>query len=53
VKGIRVGDWVAVFFTVTIIYVLVRPSSNAAQFVQAVGQFAVSLVKTVTDTAKK
>lgn len=48
----RTWDWVAVFFTVTIVYVLVRPSSNAAQFVSAVGAFLRALVKSATGTAK-
>jgi hypothetical protein len=49
---IRVGDWFAVFFTVAIIYVLVRPQSKAAQLVQTLGQFLTALVRTATDTAK-
>lgn len=48
----RTWDWVAVLFTVTIVYVLVRPSSNAAQFIAAVGKFLRALVKSATDTAK-
>lgn len=48
----RTWDWVAVAFTVAIVYVLVRPSSNAAQFVSAVGQLGKAMVKSATDTAK-
>lgn len=46
------GEWFALLFVVTIIYVLVRPRSNAAQFVQAIGKFGRALVATATDTAK-
>lgn len=49
---LKVGDWFALLFVVAVVYVLVRPSSNAAQLVSAVGKFIVSLVKTATDTAK-
>lgn len=49
---VRVGDWFAILFFVAVVYVLVRPSSNAAQFIAALGGFLRSLVKTVTDTAK-
>lgn len=48
----RWGDVLAIAFVVAIVYVLVRPSSNAAQFVQAVGRFARALVGAATDTAK-
>lgn len=50
-KG-RVGEVFAIAFVVAIVYVLVRPSSNAAQFVQAVGRFGRALVGAATDTAK-
>jgi hypothetical protein len=46
------GDWFALLFVLAIIYVLVRPSSNAAQFVQAVGRFGRALVASATDTAR-
>lgn len=50
-KG-KIAEGFTLLFVVTIIYVLVRPSSNAAQFVQAVGKFGRALVATATDTAK-
>lgn len=50
--GKKVGEWFTLLFIVTIIYVLVRPRSNAAQFVQAAGKFGRALVETATDTAK-
>jgi superfamily II DNA or RNA helicase len=46
------GDWFALLFIVAIIYVLVRPDSNAAQFVQAIGRFGRALVASATDTAR-
>lgn len=49
---IRAGEWFAIFFVLVIVYVLVRPKSNAAQFVAALGGFLRSLVRTATDTAK-
>lgn len=48
----RAWDWLAVFFMLTLVYVLVRPKSQAAQFVQAAGRFGRALVAQVTDTAK-
>jgi len=48
----RLWQWISLAFVVTIVYVLVRPSSNAAQFVQGVGKFARQLVTVVTDSAK-
>lgn len=50
-KG-RVGEWFAWLFVLGIVYVLVRPSSNAAQFVQILGKFGRKLVATATDIAK-
>ena len=41
----------AVAFMVTIVFVLVRPNSKAAEFVQAVGKFGRALVVAATDTA--
>jgi hypothetical protein len=53
VKGqFRIGEWFTLLFILTIIYVLVRPRSNAAQFIQAIGKFGRALVATATDTAK-
>lgn len=48
---VRVGDWFAILFVVTVVYVLVRPKSNAATFIAAVGGFLRALVKSATDTA--
>lgn len=48
----KIGEWFSLLFIVTIIYVLVRPRSNAAQFIQAIGKFGRALVATATDTAK-
>lgn len=47
----RAWDWVAILFVIAVVYVLVRPRSNAAQFVAALGQFGRALIKTATDTA--
>lgn len=49
-KG-KTKDWVALLFVVTVVYVLVRPQSNAGQFVSAVGAFGRSLVRQATGTA--
>lgn len=49
---LRLGEWVAILFVVTIFYVIVRPNSKAVDLVQAVGQFLRALVSTATDTAK-
>ncbi len=48
----RVGEWFAWLFVVAVVYVLVRPQSNAAQFVQVLGKFGRKLVSTATDIAK-
>lgn len=49
---LKIGEWAGLLFAVTIIYVLVRPNSNASQFVSAVGGFLKALVTSATDTAK-
>jgi len=49
---VRPGEMFAIAFVVVIVYVLVRPSSKAAEFVQAFGWFARALVGAATDTAK-
>jgi hypothetical protein len=49
----RVGEWFAVLFAVAIIYVLVRPSSNAAQFVAAIGRLGRVLVETATSVTRQ
>lgn len=46
------GEWFMLLFIVAIVYVLVRPRSNAAQFVAAVGKFGRALVEQATDVAK-
>lgn len=46
-----IGDWIGLLFVVAIIYVLVRPSSRAAQFVDAVGHMLVNIVRRATDVA--
>lgn len=43
-----VGDWFALLFVVTIIYVLVRPKSKAAELVEAFGAMTTEMVKTAT-----
>jgi hypothetical protein len=50
-SGIRksFGDWVAAFFLITIIYVLVRPNSAAADAVDLFSKAMTSIVKAVTD----
>lgn len=45
------GDWLALLFLVTIIYVLVRPGSKAAELVDAVGSMMVAMIKRATDIA--
>lgn len=45
----RTGDWFAAFFLLAIVYVLVRPRSQAAQLVSALGKFSVALVRRATD----
>ena len=43
------GDWVAAFFLITIIYVLVRPNSAAADAVDLFSKAMASIVRAVTD----
>jgi hypothetical protein len=42
------GEWVAALFVVAVVYVLVRPNSQAAQLVDAFGRLLISLVQTAT-----
>lgn len=49
---LRLGDWFGLLFFVAILYVLVRPQSNAAQLIQYLGSFLKALVSSATDTAK-
>lgn len=44
-----VGAWFGLLLIVAIIYVLVRPSSKAADFVNSVGRMVVSMVRRATD----
>lgn len=48
----KTGDIFAVLFVVGCVYVLVRPSSKAAELVSALGKFGRALVATATDIAK-
>lgn len=47
--GVRAGDWFAVLFLLAIVYVLVRPASQAAKLVDALGAAAVAVVRRATD----
>lgn len=49
--GGYVGDWIGLLAIVAIIYLLVRPSSKAAETVDAVGNMLVSIVRQATDLA--
>jgi hypothetical protein len=44
-----VGDWIGLLLLVAIVYVLVRPNSKAAGFVNAVGSMVVAMVRRATD----
>lgn len=48
----RVGDWIALWFFVVIVYVLVRPSSKAAQLVAALGKFGRALISSAVGAPK-
>jgi hypothetical protein len=43
------GEWFAVFFLLVVVYVLVRPGTQAPAFIDAFTKFTASLVRTVTD----
>lgn len=43
------GDWIAAFFLIVIIYVLVRPNSAAADAVDLFSKAMTSIVRAVTD----
>lgn len=45
------GDWLALVLVVAIVYLLVRPSSKAAEMVDAFGRLMIGLVKSATDLA--
>lgn len=47
-KGL-IGDWVAALFLVTVIYVLVRPQSRAAEAVTLFSRAMSAIVRNVTD----
>lgn len=44
-----VGDWVAAFFLIVIVYVLVRPKSAAADAVDLFSKAMSAIVRSVTD----
>lgn len=44
-----VGDWIAAFFLVVIVYVLVRPRSAAADAVNLFSRAMSAIVRSVTD----
>lgn len=44
-----IADWFAALLLVTVIYVLVRPQSKAAEFVDLFAKAMTALVRTVTD----
>jgi hypothetical protein len=43
------GDWLGLLLLVAIVYVVVRPSSKAANFVSAVGNMVIAMVRRATD----
>lgn len=45
----RIGDWIGLLFVVTIVYVLVRPDSKAAELITAIGEFMAAIVRRATD----
>lgn len=47
----RFADWLGLLLVVAVIYVLVRPQSQAAQLVEAVGGMLVKVVGAATDLA--
>lgn len=46
-----IGDWLGLLMVVALIYILVRPSSKAAEFVDALGDMLVAMVRRATDIA--
>lgn len=49
--GGRLWDWLALLLVATIVYVLVRPRSKAAELVEALGSAFAAMVRTATDLA--
>jgi hypothetical protein len=45
-------DWIGLAMVVTIIYILVRPQSKAADAVEAIGNTMVSMVRRAVDLAE-
>jgi hypothetical protein len=41
-------DWIGLLFIVAVVYILVRPSSKAAEMVDAAGRLLVALVRSAT-----
>ena len=48
----RFGDWLGLLLVVAIVYVLVRPQSKAAAFVEAFGDMLTAMVGTATGLAR-
>lgn len=47
--GARAADWLGLLFVATIVYVLVRPQSRAAELVGAIGNMVAAIVASATD----
>lgn len=46
------ADWIGLLFIVAVVYILVRPSSKAAEMVDAAGRLLVALVRNATGLAQ-
>lgn len=44
-----IGEWITVIFFVAMLYILVRPRSNGAEFVKAFGTAMTAIVKNAAD----
>lgn len=49
--GANLADWLGLAFVVGIVYILVRPRSRAAQFVDAVSDLLIALVRSAGQLA--
>lgn len=49
--GSRLADWFGLAFVIGILYILVRPRSQAAQFVDAVADLLIALVRSAGQLA--
>lgn len=47
----NIGDWLGLLLVVAIIYVLVRPQSQVAELVDAIGGMLIKVVANATDLA--